>query len=88
MRKTLLRPVAVAVSVAATAFAQNQAVITVRPDPCLGRVDPMLYGQFIEHLGSCISGGLFDPGSPLSDKDGFRRDVLEKARELRPRILR
>jgi alpha-N-arabinofuranosidase len=48
----------------------------------------MLYGQFIEHLGTCIDGGLFDPGSPLSDADGFRRDVMEKARELRPRILR
>jgi alpha-N-arabinofuranosidase len=68
--------------------AAPEATITVRADQRLGRVSPMLYGQFIEHLGSCIDGGLFEPGSALSDTNGFRRDVLEKARELRPRILR
>jgi len=37
-----------------------------------GRVDPMRYGQFIEHLGSCIRGGLFDAGSPLANEDALR----------------
>ncbi len=88
MRMALRWHMAVALAVVTSAFAQTQAVIAVRPERELGRVDPMLYGQFIEHLGSCIDGGLFEPGSALSDTNGFRRDVLEKARELRPRILR
>lgn len=51
-------------------------------------IDPMLYGQFIEQLGSCINGGVFEPGSSLADAQGYRLDVLEKARELRPAVLR
>jgi alpha-L-arabinofuranosidase len=54
----------------------------------LGRVDRRIFGNFIEHLGRCIYGGVFEPGSPLSDADGFRRDVLEAARGLRVPILR
>ena len=82
MRITLPCHMAVTLAMVTSAFAQSQAVIAVRPERELGRVDPMLYGQFIEHLGACIDGGLFAPGSALSDTNGFRRDVLEKAREL------
>ena len=49
----------------------------------IGTVDPRIFGQFIEHLGRCIYGGIYDEGSPLSDARGFRRDVLEAARPLR-----
>jgi alpha-L-arabinofuranosidase len=54
----------------------------------LGTVDRRLFGQFIEHLGRCIYGGVYDEGSPLSDEQGFRRDVLAAARPLRIPILR
>jgi len=54
----------------------------------LGTVDPRIFGQFIEHLGRCIYGGVYDEGSPLSDARGFRRDVLDAARPLRIPILR
>ena len=72
----------------ATIHAAEPATITVHADQSLGRIEPLLYGQFIEHLGRCINGGVFEPGSPLADKDGFRRDVLEKVRELSPPLLR
>src|SRR2546425_3486782 len=49
----------------------------------LGTVDRRIFGQFIEHLGRCIYGGVFDEGSPLSDARGFRRDVLDAAPPLR-----
>ncbi|HKA51833.1 MAG TPA: alpha-N-arabinofuranosidase, partial [Candidatus Dormibacteraeota bacterium] len=52
------------------------ARIKVDPGRRLGEVDPRIYGGFIEHLGRCIYGGIFDEGSPLSDERGFRRDVL------------
>ncbi len=54
----------------------------------LGTIDPNIYGNFIEHLGRCIYGGVFEEGSPLSDSDGNRKDVLEAARKLRVTQLR
>ncbi len=42
----------------------------------IGEVDPRIYGGFIEHLGRCIYGGIFEEGSPFSDERGFRKDVL------------
>jgi alpha-N-arabinofuranosidase len=48
----------------------------------------MIFGQFIEHFHRQIYGGIFEPGSPLSDKDGFRTDVVEALRELKIPIVR
>lgn len=48
----------------------------------------MLFGQFLEHFQRQVYGGVFDPGSPLADKDGFRMDVLEALRELKVPIVR
>ena len=52
------------------------------------RVNPMIFGQFIEHLGRCIYGGLYEEGSPLSDAQGFRKDVQAAVERLRVPILR
>lgn len=54
----------------------------------LGERSPMLYGQFIEHFHRQIYGGVYDPGNPLSDEDGLRRDVLEAMKKIRVPILR
>jgi len=54
----------------------------------LGTIDPNLYGNFIEHLGRCIYGGIYDEESRLADPDGLREDVLEAARKLRITQLR
>jgi alpha-N-arabinofuranosidase len=58
------------------------------PRRALGRLDRRVYGGFVEHLGRCIYGGLYDEGSPLSDGRGFRRDVLDLLKELRLSVLR
>lgn len=47
-----------------------------------------LFGHFIEHFHRQIYGGLFDPGSPLSDERGFRLDVIEAMQKLRPPVVR
>ncbi len=47
-----------------------------------------MFGGFVEHLGRCIYGGLYDEGSPLADDRGFRKDVLGLLRELRLGVLR
>jgi alpha-N-arabinofuranosidase len=54
----------------------------------IGAIDPKLYGNFLEHLGRCIEGGVFDEGSPLSDAEGFRKDVLAAVNDLHVPILR
>jgi alpha-N-arabinofuranosidase len=64
------------------------ARIAVDPARRLGSVDRRIFGNFIEHLGRCVYGGVFEEGSPLSDERGFRRDVLDAARRLRIPILR
>ena len=37
----------------------------------IGTVDRRIFGNFIEHLGRCIYGGIFEEGSPLSDARGL-----------------
>ena len=54
----------------------------------IGKVDRRIFGNFIEHLGRCIYGGIYEEGSPLSDTAGFRRDVLDAVRPLRVPVLR
>jgi len=54
----------------------------------IGEIDPRLYGNFIEHLGRCIDGGVFEERSPLADPNGYRKDVLEAARKLNVTLLR
>ncbi len=66
----------------------GNATIKLDLDRRLGEVDPRIYGGFVENLGRCIYGGIFDEGSPLSDERGFRRDVIEALRGLRPPVLR
>src|SRR3954464_14150447 len=53
-----------------------------------GEIDRKIFGNFIEHLGRCIDGGIFEEGSPLSDKNGFRKDVLKAVRDMNVPLLR
>jgi len=64
------------------------ALIRVDLDRVLGQVDRRMFGGFVEHLGRCIYGGIFDEGSPLSDSSGFRTDVLAALRTLQPPVVR
>lgn len=54
----------------------------------ISEVDRRIYGSFIEHLGRAVYDGIYQPGNPLSDEDGFRTDVLEMVRELNVPIIR
>ncbi|KAG6013849.1 hypothetical protein E4U43_007085, partial [Claviceps pusilla] len=40
------------------------------------------------HMGRCIYGGIYDPGNPLSDENGFRRDVIDAFKELNCPVVR
>ncbi|MBO4849894.1 MAG: alpha-N-arabinofuranosidase [Prevotella sp.] len=48
-----------------------------------------IYGQFAEHLGTCIYGGLWvGPGSSIANTDGYRNDVLQALKDLKVPVLR
>ena len=51
-------------------------------------VDERIFGSFIEHLGRAVYDGIYQPGNPLSDEEGFRKDVLDLVRELQVPIVR
>jgi alpha-L-arabinofuranosidase len=54
----------------------------------IGAIDGNLYGSFLEHLGRAIYEGIYDPGSRLSDSNGFRKDVIAEIKELGVPIIR
>ena len=62
--------------------------LTLDRGDAIGETDRRLFGAFVEHLGRCVYGGLFEPGHPTATKEGFRGDVLELVRELGATIIR
>ena len=79
-------------SLRSTRNREEQAVKTAKVildrDYVIGRIDPRLYGSFIEHLGRAVYGGIYEPGHPMADEQGFRRDVLEMVRRLQVPVVR
>ncbi len=77
-------------------FAQN-ATIKIDVDRTVGEIDPKIYGVFMEpihfngaRLGlpdtvdfNTLYGNLYDPSSPLANRDGFRRDYIDAMKELK-----
>ena len=51
-------------------------------------LDRNLFGSFLEHLGRAIYEGIYDPGSKLSDANGFRKDVINEIRQMGVPIIR
>lgn len=68
-------------------FAQH-ARIKIDLDRTIGQVDKNIYGNFVEHLGRCVYGGIYEEGSRLSDENGYRKDVMAAVKELKPAIIR
>jgi alpha-L-arabinofuranosidase len=54
----------------------------------IAEVDKRVYGSFIEHLGRAVYGGIYEPGHPEADEDGFRKDVIKLVNELNVPIVR
>ena len=46
--------------------------VTLNTDRKTSKVSPLTYGHFAEHFHRQIYGGIYAPGSDLSDEDGFR----------------
>ncbi len=51
-------------------------------------LDRRVLGAFLEHLGRAVYTGVYQPGSPLADANGFRTDVVREVKELAVPIIR
>jgi alpha-N-arabinofuranosidase len=58
------------------------AHLTIDPHFVVGPINRRLFGSFVEHLGRCVYDGIYEPGHPDADEDGFRRDVIALVKEL------
>ena len=65
-----------------------KAKLTIHKNFIIDKVDPRIYGTFVEHLGRCVYDGIYEPGHITADKKGFREDVKELVRELNSPIIR
>ena len=72
-----------------SAQAQREASVRIYPEQEKQVIDKNIYGQFAEHLGSCIYGGLWvGPESDIPNVQGYRTDVLEALKKLQVPVLR
>ncbi|MFC7481003.1 hypothetical protein ACFQX7_14520 [Luedemannella flava] len=58
------------------------ASFALDPAHVVAPVHRRTFGSFVEHMGRCVYTGIYEPGHPLADEDGFRTDVLDLTREL------
>ena len=70
------------------ALAQD-ATVSIQADKGTQKIPKEIYGQFAEHLGSCIYGGLWvGENSPIPNTRGYRNDVLHALQALKVPVLR
>jgi alpha-L-arabinofuranosidase len=60
----------------------SKVTIHLDPDFKIGTINRRLFGSFVEHLGRCVYDGLYEPGHPEADEEGFRKDVIALVKEL------
>jgi alpha-L-arabinofuranosidase len=68
----------------------SSAVTRVIVDPTrqISTLDPRVFGSFLEQLGRAVYTGIYEPGSRLSDANGFRTDVMAEIHGLGVPIIR
>ena len=65
------------------------ATLTVHADQPGAIINKNIFGQFSEHLGHCIYGGIWvGPDSPIPNTRGIRNDVVQALRDLKVPVLR
>lgn len=84
-----MRRLLIAIALSTSLLAQTPAArIKIDIDRAIGEVHPNVFGNFAEHLGRMIYGGIFEEGSSLSDAQGYRGDVMKAVMNLGVSILR
>ena len=65
-----------------------KAEVIIHKDFVIDKIDPRIYGSFIEHLGRAVYGGIYEPTHETADEEGFRGDVLALVKKLCVPIVR
>ena len=66
----------------------RKAKLILDKDYIISSIDKRIYGSFIEHLGRAVYDGIYEPGHPLADELGFRKDVIGLVKDLNVPITR
>jgi alpha-N-arabinofuranosidase len=66
----------------------EKARIKISKDFIIDKTDDRLFGSFVEHMGSVVHNGIFEPDHPTADNNGFRQDVLKYVDELNLSVIR
>ena len=86
MKKLLFLVAAAMLSISALA---QDATVRIHDDGTGVQIPREIYGQFSEHLGRCIYGGLWvGKDSSVPNIDGYRKDVFEALKELKVPVMR
>ena len=64
------------------AFMKKASVILDK-DYTVARVDPRIFGSFIEHLGRAVYGGIYEPDHPLADEQEIAQNPRSASVRLR-----
>lgn len=88
--KHLIATVLLSIILIPSLFSQNHssAALTIDFESRPHEYSEMIFGYFIEHFHRQIYGGIYEPGSKLSDEQGFRKDVVDALRELKVPVVR
>jgi alpha-L-arabinofuranosidase len=99
--RSVLSSLILAGSTLANLSAAEPALIKVDLDRTVGAINPNIYGSFLEPVrrdaGSgpgpgfgrgIVYGPLYDPESPLSDENGFRKDYVQQIKDLKVTAIR
>ena len=88
MKRQLITITMLASAFNLTMSAQD-AKISIHTNQVKDKINKEIYGQFAEHLGSCIYGGLWvGPESKIPNINGYRKDVLYALKDLKVPVLR
>jgi alpha-N-arabinofuranosidase len=67
----------------------SRSTVVVNTGEPIGRISPLLYGHFAEHLGRCCYDGLWvGPDSRIPNVHGFRTDVVDALKRVGIPLLR
>ena len=65
------------------------ARIDVLMDEPISRIDPNLYGHFVEHLGGVVYDGIWvGEGSPIANTGGIRQALVDRMRRIPASVIR
>ena len=70
-------------------FAAGKADVVIRTDTSDATISRHIYGQFSEHLGQCIYGGIWvGENSSIPNINGYRKDLVDALKKIKVPNLR